>query len=94
MIIPPKNSPKISPISTNLKPLRPSRAMWVEYFRYLDELRESGDTNMWGGSSYLKRAYDLDENTARKVLLTWMDYFDVDVDPMDRVDTMLAKEAA
>lgn len=49
---------------------------------------------MWGAGPYLQREFDLDENTARKVFLTWVDYFDREIDPMDRVETMLAKEAA
>lgn len=79
---------------TSPKPSTLSRATWCEYFRFLDELRESAVTNMWGASIYLVHEFDIEDNTARKVLMTWMDYFDADVDPMDRVETMLTKEAA
>lgn len=71
-----------------------SRQTWCDYFRYLDELRESGETNMWGAALYLVHEFDIEENTARKVLMTWMDYFEEDIDPLDRVETMLSKEAA
>ena len=31
-----------------------------EYYSYLDELRRSGITNMWGAASYLKEEFDVD----------------------------------
>lgn len=89
-----KRPPKVAPLIASPKPSVPSRGVWCEYFLYLDDLRESGVTNMWGAGPYLQREFDLDENTARKVFLTWVDYFDREIDPMDRVETMLAKEAA
>lgn len=81
---------KIQPIMTASKTL-PSRAEWIEYFTYLDDLRESGETNMWGAGVYLEHSFGVDRGDARKILMTWMDYFD-EVDPMDRVDCMLVVE--
>ena len=47
------------------------------YFKYLDELRESGETNMFGASSYLMNEFpELDENSARTILIDWMNTFD------------------
>tara|TARA_R100001530_G_C4229145_1_gene132164 strand:+ start:103 stop:588 length:486 start_codon:yes stop_codon:yes gene_type:complete len=43
-----------------------------EYFEFLDELRESGRTNMMGAGPYLRREFGMDRNEARKVLLRWM----------------------
>ena len=40
-----------------------------EHLEYLDELRESGDTNMWGASRYVEEEFDLNHDTAGKILL-------------------------
>ena len=45
------------------------------YFEYLDQLRESGITNMFGASPYLQEAFDLDRYEAKDVLLEWMQTF-------------------
>lgn len=46
-----------------------------EYFSYLDVLRESGVTNMFGASPYLQREFGLDRREAQKVLKAWMESF-------------------
>jgi len=43
-----------------------------EEFLYLNRLRESGDTNMFGAAPYLEMEFDLDRREARKVLMEWM----------------------
>jgi hypothetical protein len=45
------------------------------YFEYLDDLRESGVTNMWGAGAYLEDAFSLSRNDARDVLLNWMNTY-------------------
>ena len=65
----------------------------VEYFEYLDDLRESGETNMFGAGAYLRDDHGLDRDEAGAVLSAWMKTFDgsaVDV----RVDKALAEEGA
>jgi hypothetical protein len=47
-----------------------------EHLAYLDDLRESGTTNMFGAASYLQREFKLDRHTAKDVLLYWMASFD------------------
>lgn len=50
--------------------------MMKQYFDYLDQLRDSGVTNMCGAVPYLQRAFfelAIDEAQARKVLIAWMD---------------------
>ena len=42
---------------------------------FLDELRESGEINMFGAAPYLSDAFDLSEQEARKVLTYWMQTF-------------------
>jgi len=47
-----------------------------EHLDYLDELRESGITNMFGAASFLKAEFpDLAEDKAKKVLAYWMKTF-------------------
>jgi|TARA_Y100000289_G_C3926079_1_gene153427 aryl-alcohol dehydrogenase-like predicted oxidoreductase len=43
-----------------------------EYFSFLDELRESGKTNMFGASRYLEDNYGLHKKTASDILEAWM----------------------
>ena len=43
-----------------------------EMFEYLDTLRESGVTNMFGAGQYLEQAFDIDRKEARDVLTEWM----------------------
>ena len=46
-----------------------------EYFEYLDDLRESGVTNMYGASLYLQEEFDLDRQEAEDILVEWMQTF-------------------
>lgn len=48
-----------------------------KYFRYLDQLRESGETNMWGAAEYLERTFSkltCDHKRSREILFSWMRY--------------------
>jgi hypothetical protein len=49
--------------------------MMEEYFEYLDDLRESGVTNMYGAGEYLEIYFGLDKRCARTVLSEWMRTF-------------------
>lgn len=42
---------------------------------YLDDLRESGATNMFGAAPYLVEEFDFDKRTAREILSYWMATF-------------------
>jgi hypothetical protein len=44
-------------------------------FVYLDELRESGVTNMFEAGSYLENEFTMDKKQAREILLKWMNTF-------------------
>lgn len=47
-----------------------------KYYEYLDGLRESGVTNMFGAAPYLlNQFHELDKALARKVLADWMETF-------------------
>ena len=47
-----------------------------EMFDFLDALRESGQTNMFGASPYLQKEFGLSPSLAKKTLLKWMDGFE------------------
>lgn len=47
-----------------------------EHLEYLDELRESGATNIFGARAYLLDEFDaLEEKEAGKILTYWMQTF-------------------
>ena len=46
-----------------------------EHLNYLDELRESGITNMFGAVPYLAEMFDLDGRTVRAYLGYWIRTF-------------------
>jgi hypothetical protein len=46
-----------------------------EYFEYLNVLRKSGVTNMFGAAPYLQREFGLSKHEARDVLKQWMESF-------------------
>jgi len=46
-----------------------------EHLTYLDSLRDSGVTNMFGAGRYLEVEFELDRRDARKVLVYWMETY-------------------
>jgi hypothetical protein len=46
-----------------------------KYYTYLDSLRESGETNMFGATSYLMDEFDLEKKEAMAILGDWMKTF-------------------
>jgi hypothetical protein len=46
-----------------------------EMLDYLDDLRESGATNMFGATPFLRDAFAITQNEARAILLYWMNTF-------------------
>ena len=53
-----------------------------EEFTYLNRLRESGATNMFGAVPYLMDEFDIERDEAREVLLDWMQW--VEENPSNR----------
>lgn len=50
-----------------------------KYFDYLEKLRQSGETNMYGAEPYLQSEFPelcYDEDKAREILLAWIKTFD------------------
>jgi hypothetical protein len=64
----------------------------TEYFEYLDYLRKSGQTNMFGASSYLMSEYEIPKQEAMDILGVWMDTFDDEIKPEERAKKYLAIE--
>ena len=54
------------------------------YFDYLNKLRDSGRTNMFGAVPYLRAEFGLDRNTARQILAKWMRSGEEDRNEIDR----------
>ena len=46
-----------------------------EHLRFLDALRASGVTNMFGAAPYLVEAFGVSRIDARTILMFWMDTF-------------------
>jgi len=50
--------------------------MEKEHKEFLDALRESGKTNMFGAGRYLQEEFGIDRTEAREVLLEWIKNFE------------------
>jgi|TARA_R110000751_G_scaffold215713_6_gene319160 hypothetical protein len=46
-----------------------------EYFKYLDDLRKSGVTNMLGSPQYLERNFPVTPNEAKAIFGRWVEQF-------------------
>jgi len=44
-------------------------------FQYLDDLRESGVTNMFGATPYIQDEFGVDKREAMALLVEWMQTF-------------------
>jgi hypothetical protein len=49
-----------------------------EHLTFLDDLRESGETNMYGAPAYLQQEFGMDSNEAKVVVQYWMKTFGKD----------------
>lgn len=49
-----------------------------EIFDYLNELRDSGVTNMFGASTYIVDEFDITSKEASVILVKWMNNFNAD----------------
>lgn len=54
-----------------IQPIRVTERMLV----YLDDLRESGKTNMFGAIPYIREEFGLDQEDSKRVLGFWMKTF-------------------
>lgn len=49
---------------------------WIEYYVYLEELRQSGVTNMFGSAPYLREEFGLGRRESIKIVASWMDNYE------------------
>jgi hypothetical protein len=49
---------------------------WTEYYVFLEVLRQSGVTNMFGATPYLRKEFGLGRREAINILSSWMDNYD------------------
>ena len=49
-----------------------------EHLQYLDDLRESGETNMFGAPQYVQDEFGVDSNTSVQITSYWMKTFGKD----------------
>ena len=49
--------------------------MKSDVFEYLEDLRESGETNMFGATSYIVETFKISKSMAKKFLLDWMESY-------------------
>jgi hypothetical protein len=47
-----------------------------EHLSFLDELRESGETNMFGASPYIVKKFGVPIKEAQRILIYWMESFE------------------
>ena len=55
--------------------------MMEKYFDFLDDLRDSGETNMFGATPYLQEEFPelrSDRKKANEILVAWIHHFDKD----------------
>ena len=48
---------------------------WIPHYIYLESLRQSGVTNMFGASPYLEQARGLSKTESISVLSSWMEHY-------------------
>lgn len=48
----------------------------MKYYRYIEKLRASGITNMFEISVYLEDEFNLYNDDAKKILVSWMKNYD------------------
>ena len=53
-------------------------------FLYLNRLRESGATNMFGAAPYLEMEFDLERREAKQVLMNWMQWVEENPSNLER----------
>lgn len=49
-----------------------------EHLEYLDDLRDSGVTNMYGAPAYVEEEFDVDSRDSKTIVQYWMDSFGKD----------------
>jgi hypothetical protein len=50
------------------------KVLTQEHHDYLIDLRDSGETNMWGAAPYIQREFGVQYVEAKNILLEWIRY--------------------
>jgi len=66
----------------------------ADMFQFLDDLRSSGVTNMFGAAPHVQRQYGLSDDLAKKVATAWMQTFSTKTDLTQRVDQLMSGRTA
>ena len=48
---------------------------YTEYFEFLEDLKDSGVTNMFGAGPYLQDEYGITKYEANRILTAWMNSY-------------------
>ena len=75
----PDGKPRSKPASPDL-----NEGVEKRMFTFLNDLRDSGITNMFGAGPYLQNEFGLDKREAREILAKWMRSFEEDKNEIDR----------
>ncbi len=51
-----------------------------EVMSYLNDLRDSGVTNMFGATPYVEQEFEIEKREARRILQLWMNNFNEEGD--------------
>lgn len=49
---------------------------WEKYYNYLEKLRKSGVTNMFGAAPWLESRFKIEKELAYDILANWMNNYD------------------
>ena len=60
-----------------MQTIQTDKATPAQISAYLNELRDSGETNMWGAAPYLMDEFGMSSREARDALLAWIASFRV-----------------
>jgi hypothetical protein len=58
--------------------MRATTELEQEALEFLNDLRESGVTNMYGARPYVKEEFQLDDKESKRLLMLWMDNFNIE----------------
>jgi hypothetical protein len=61
----------------------------TKYFEYLDRLRESGATNMFGAGPWLEKAFGLSREKSTPIVRDWMKTFDPNKTAAERAAALI-----
>tara|TARA_R110000824_G_scaffold65022_1_gene169696 strand:- start:12591 stop:12818 length:228 start_codon:yes stop_codon:yes gene_type:complete len=49
--------------------------MKEDVFNYLDDLKESGETNMFGATPYIMETFEINKSMSKQFLTDWMESY-------------------